>query len=63
MRAIDFISEHEGKVVFWNIRRFNEENAEWDLIDPAEIEDEEMVDEAFFGSTFEENDTCDLYLV
>ena len=63
MRAIDFISEYESKVVFWNIYRFNEDNAEWDLIDRAEIEDEEMVDEAFFGSTFEENDTCNLYLV
>jgi hypothetical protein len=62
MRAIDFISEHESKVVFWNVYRFNEENAEWDLIDRAEIEDEEMVDEAFFNSNLEENDTCDLYL-
>jgi hypothetical protein len=63
MRAIDFISEYESKVVFWNIYRFNEDNAEWDLIDRAEVEDEEMVDEAFFGSNLEENDTCDLYLV
>lgn len=62
MRAIDFISEYESKVVFWNIYRFNEDNAEWDLIDRAEIEDEEMVDEVFFGSNLEENDTCDLYL-
>jgi hypothetical protein len=62
MRAIDFISEHESKVVFWNVYRFNEDNAEWDLIDRTEVEDEEMVDEAFFGSNLEENDTCDLSL-
>jgi len=62
MRAIDFISEHESKIVFWNVYRFNEDNAEWDLIDRAEVEDEEKVEEAFFSSTLEENDTCDLYL-
>jgi hypothetical protein len=62
MNAIEFINNH-NEVIFWNIYRFNEENAEWDLIDRAEIEDEEMVDEAFFDSNLEENDTCDLYLV
>ena len=61
MNAIEFINNH-NEVIFWNIYRFNEENAEWDLIDRAEIEDEEMVDEAFFDSNLEENDTCDLYL-
>lgn len=62
MNAIEFINNH-NEVIFWNIYRFNEDNAEWDLIDRAEIEDEEMVDEAFFDSNLEENDTCDLYLV
>lgn len=62
MSAIEFINNH-NEVIFWNIYRFNEDNAEWDLIDRAEVYDEEMVDEAFFDSNLEENDTCDLYLV
>ena len=62
MNAIEFINNH-NEVIFWNIYRFNEDNAEWDLIDRAEVYDEEMVDEAFFDSNLEENDTCDLYLV
>lgn len=61
MNAIEFINNH-NEVIFWNIYRFNEDNAEWDLIDRAEVYDEEMVDEAFFDSNLEENDTCDLYL-
>ena len=62
MNAIDFMNEH-NEVTFWNIYRFNEENAEWDLIDPAEVYDEDEVDDAFFDKIFAENDTCDLYLV
>ena len=62
MNAIEFINNH-NEVIFWNIYRFNEDNAEWVLIDRAEVYDEEMVDEAFFDSNLEENDTCDLYLV
>ena len=61
MNAIEFMNSH-NEVVFWNIYRFNEDNAEWDLIDPAEVEDEEMVDDAFFNAIFNENDECDLYL-
>ena len=62
MNAIEFMNEH-NEVTFWNIYRFNEDNAEWDLIDPAEVYDEDEVDDAFFGKIFDENDTCDLYLV
>ena len=62
MKAINFIKEH-NEVIFWNIYRFNEDTAEWDLIDSAEIEDEEMVDDAFFNNYVEKNDACDLYLV
>ena len=62
MNAIEFMNNH-NEVTFWNIYRFNEDNAEWDLIDPAEVYDEDEVDEAFFGNIFSENDTCDLYLV
>lgn len=61
MNAIDFIKEH-NKVMFWNIYRYNEGTAEWDFVDKAEIEEEEKVDDAFFSSALEENDTCDLYL-
>ena len=61
MNAIEFINNH-NKVIFWNVYRFNEENAEWDLIDRAEIEDHEQIEESFFSKSLEENDTCDLYL-
>jgi hypothetical protein len=62
MNAIEFINNH-NEVIFWNVYRFNEDNAEWDLIDPAEITDEDEVDEAFFNDCFEKADECDLYLV
>ena len=61
MKALDFIKAH-NEVIFWNIYRFNEDNARWDIIDPAEIEEDEMVDGVFFDSIFNENDECDLYL-
>ena len=62
MNAIEFMNNH-NEVIFWNIHRFNEENAEWDLIDPAQVEECDEVDEAFFNKVFDENDECDLYLV
>ena len=62
MNAIEFMNNH-NEVTFWNIYRFNEDNAEWDLIDPAEVYDEDEVDDAFFNTCFSENDECDLYLV
>lgn len=62
MNAIEFMNNH-NEVTFWNVYRFNEDNAEWDLIDPAEITDEDEVDEAFFNDCFEKADECDLYLV
>lgn len=62
MNAIEFMNSH-NEVIFWNIHRFNEENAEWDLIDPAQVEEYDEVDDAFFNKVFDENDECDLYLV
>ena len=61
MRAQDFIKEH-NKVIFWNIHRFNWDTNEWDRIERCEITDYEEVDEAFFNSIYDDDDSCDLYL-
>ena len=55
--------KNHPNVEFWNIFRFNEETANWDMIEPCEIEEEENVDESFFNSVFADNDECDLYLL
>lgn len=62
MNAKEFMKNHPN-VEFWNIFRFNEETANWDMIEPCEIEEEETVDESFFNSVFADNDECDLYLL
>ena len=62
MNAIEFMNNHP-EVRFWNIYRFNEDTTHWDLIDRAEVEEEDEVDDAFFDTFFDENDDCELYLV
>ena len=57
MRALDYIKQKK-EIICWNVFRLDEETNSWQLIDVAEIEEYELVDDAFIDSNF----SCDLYL-
>lgn len=58
MKAIDYINEQK-EIICWNIFRWNEEKCGWEMIDVAQIEEYELIDDAFIDS----KSFCDLYLI
>lgn len=62
MKALEYIKQHP-EIICWNVFRWQEDPEEfwqgWNAIDVAEIEEEELVDDAFLDS---DAISCDLYL-